>query len=63
MFSKPNQSKTAAAKIGGTTFALEVDVTNESSVKEFIKDVMNRYQKIDILVNNSGYPFDDINME
>ena len=54
-----DQSKTAAAKIEGTTLALEVDVTNESSVKEFIKIVMNRYQKIDILVNNSGYPYDD----
>ena len=53
------QSKTAAAKINGITLALEVDVTNESSVKKFIKVVMNKYQKIDILVNNSGYPFDD----
>jgi 3-oxoacyl-[acyl-carrier protein] reductase len=54
-----DQSKTAAAKIRGTTLALEVDVTNELSVKKFIKDVINRYQKIDILINNSGYPFDD----
>jgi NAD(P)-dependent dehydrogenase (short-subunit alcohol dehydrogenase family) len=54
-----NQSKTASAKIRGTTLALEVDVTNESSVKKFIEVVMSRYHKIDILVNNSGYPFDD----
>ncbi len=54
-----DQSKTAAAKIGGTTLALELDVTSESSVKKFIIDIMDRYQKIDILVNNSGYPFDD----
>ena len=54
-----DQSKTAAARIGGTALALEVDVTNESSVTEFIKFVMNRYHKVDILVNNSGYPYDD----
>ena len=54
-----HQSKTAASKIIGTAHALEVDVTKESSVKKFISAVMNRYQKIDILVNNSGYPFDD----
>jgi 3-hydroxybutyrate dehydrogenase len=53
------QSKTAAARIGGTTIALAVDVTDESSVTEFIKIVMNRFKKIDILVNNSGYPYDD----
>lgn len=54
-----HQSKSAAAKISGTTLALEVDVTSELSVKKFIKDIMNRYQKIDILINNSGYPYDD----
>lgn len=53
------QSKTAAAKIGGTALALVVDVTNGSIVTEFIKIVMNRYHKVDILVNNSGYPYDD----
>lgn len=55
-----NQSKAAAAKMSGTTFALEVDVTNQLSVNKFIENVMNRYQKIDILVNNSGYPYDNI---
>ena len=55
-----NQSKAAADMMSGTTLALEVDVTNQLSVNKFIEDVMNRYQKIDILVNNSGYPFDDI---
>ena len=55
-----HQSKTAASKIMGTAHALEVDVTKESSVKKFISAVVKRYQKIDILVNNSGYPFDDI---
>jgi 3-oxoacyl-[acyl-carrier protein] reductase len=54
-----DQSLAAAAKLSGKTLALKVDVTSESSIKKFIKEVMNRYQKIDILVNNSGYPFDD----
>jgi 3-oxoacyl-[acyl-carrier protein] reductase len=46
--------------MSGATHALQVDVTNQLSVNKFIENVMNRYQKIDILVNNSGYPFDDI---
>jgi len=55
-----DQSKSASAKMSGTTLALKVDVTDELSIKKFIEDIMNKYQKIDILVNNSGYPFDDI---
>ena len=31
-----NQSKTAAAKMSGTTDALQVDVTNQLSVNKFI---------------------------
>ena len=54
-----DQSTKAATRIGGTALALKVDVTNESSVTEFVKIVMNRFQKIDILVNNSGYRYDD----
>ena len=54
-----NQSKMAASKIKGTTLALEIDVTDESSINKFIKDVINKYHNIDVLVNNSGYPFDN----
>ena len=52
------QSKAAATKLKGTTLALEVDITDGSSVETFIKAVLNRYQKIDILINNAGYAYD-----
>ena len=53
-----DQSKTAAAKMNGIVLALDVDVTDESSVKKFVNIIIDRYKKIDILVNNSGYPYD-----
>ncbi|TVP40671.1 hypothetical protein NARC_60058 [Candidatus Nitrosocosmicus arcticus] len=31
-----------------------------NKAKKNIEDIINKYQKIEILVNNSGYPFDDI---
>lgn len=53
------QSKIAAKKIKGSTLALEVDVTNESSVNKFIEQIIDNYNKINVLVNNSGYPYDE----
>ena len=53
------QSRLAAKKIKGSTLALEVDVTNESSVKKFIEKIIEKYDKINVLVNNSGYPYDE----
>jgi 3-oxoacyl-[acyl-carrier protein] reductase len=52
------QSEMAAKKIKGSTLALEVDVTDESSVSKFIGKVIEKFNKINVLVNNSGYPFD-----
>jgi 3-oxoacyl-[acyl-carrier protein] reductase len=48
----------AASKISGSTLALELDVTSDSSINKFIDCIMKKYNRIDILVNNSGYPFD-----
>jgi len=52
------RSVMAASKINGSTLALELDVTSESSINKFIDCIMKKYNRIDILVNNSGYPFD-----
>ena len=54
------QSEMAAKKINGSTLALEVDVTSESSVRKFIQKIVERFNRIDVLVNNAGYPFDKI---
>lgn len=52
------RSVMAASKISGSTLALELDVTSDSSINKFIDCIMKKYNRIDILVNNSGYPFD-----
>ena len=52
------RSVMAASKINGSTLALELDVTSDSSINKFIDCIMKKYNRIDILVNNSGYPFD-----
>lgn len=51
------QSEMAAKKINGSTLALEVDVTSESSVRKFIQKIVERFNRIDVLINNAGYPF------
>ncbi|WP_148686997.1 SDR family NAD(P)-dependent oxidoreductase [Candidatus Nitrosocosmicus hydrocola] len=53
------QSQMAAKKIKGSTLALEVDVTNESSVNKFVEKITEKFNRINILVNNSGYPYDE----
>jgi 3-oxoacyl-[acyl-carrier protein] reductase len=53
-----SESEKAAKMINGSTLALEVDVTSESSVKKFINEIVQRFGRIDVLVNNSGYPYD-----
>jgi 3-oxoacyl-[acyl-carrier protein] reductase len=51
-------AKEAASLINGKTFAAELDVTDDFSVRNFIYQIMSRYNRVDVLVNNSGYPFD-----
>ncbi|MDQ4073361.1 MAG: SDR family oxidoreductase [Thermoproteota archaeon] len=53
-----NQAARAVSQIKGKAFAAEVDVTSESSVKKFIQQVLDNHKRIDILINNAGYPFD-----
>ena len=39
---------------GGDVFAIDCDVTDESQVNEMVRQVMERYGKIDALFNNAG---------
>ena len=39
---------------GGKADGFKLDVTNEDSVKEFVKNVVDKYGRIDVLVNNAG---------
>jgi NAD(P)-dependent dehydrogenase (short-subunit alcohol dehydrogenase family) len=48
----------SAEEIKGKTFAAEIDVTDRSSIKRFLQQIISDHERIDILINNAGYPFD-----
>jgi 3-oxoacyl-[acyl-carrier protein] reductase len=57
--SRNKQSATNAARqIKGKAYAADLDVTSNTSVREFVQNVSVEFGRIDILVNNAGYPFD-----
>jgi len=43
-----------ASKLGPDAVGLEVDIANLESVKSMVEAVMDRYGRIDVLVNNAG---------
>jgi NAD(P)-dependent dehydrogenase (short-subunit alcohol dehydrogenase family) len=47
-------AESAAAEIGGRALAYPVDIGNVDAVHQMISDVVSRYGKIDLLVNNAG---------
>ena len=49
--------KGTASKIledGGNIFFQKVDITNQDSVKKAVAEIIDKYGKIDILINNAG---------
>lgn len=45
-------------EIGEKAFAIKCDVSNFNEVKKTINEVINKFNRIDVLVNNAGiYPF------
>jgi len=40
--------------MGGIAFGKKVDVSKRSEVSSFFQDVLSRYGKLDVLVNNAG---------
>jgi NAD(P)-dependent dehydrogenase (short-subunit alcohol dehydrogenase family) len=56
---KQEQAAGAVAQINGKAFAGELDVTDDLRVKEFIQQILSDHKRIDILVNNTGYHFDN----
>ena len=47
---------------GGKAYPLQADIANEHSVNELIKTVLNKNNKIDVLVNNAGITKDGLLM-
>ncbi|MGS2737696.1 SDR family NAD(P)-dependent oxidoreductase [Sinomicrobium sp. M5D2P17] len=46
--------KAAAEKIGGKSQAIQLDITDENSIKESVRQVQNTSGHIDLLVNNAA---------
>ena len=47
---------------GGNAYPLQADISNENSVNELIKTVLEKNNKIDVLVNNAGITKDGLLM-
>ena len=47
---------------GGKAYPLQADISNETSVNELIKTVLDKNKKIDVLVNNAGITKDGLLM-
>ena len=45
-------------KVGSDAIAIQCDVSNEEQVKKMVEEVINKFEKIDVLVNNAGIVFD-----
>src|SRR5665647_523496 len=45
----------AAAEIGRGAISYEVDVTDNAGVAAMVADVLRRFGRIDVLVNNAGW--------
>lgn len=56
-----------AARIGGDVLAVETDVTSETSVRALFVAAIDRFGRIDILINNAGVadatPTDELSLE
>jgi 3-oxoacyl-[acyl-carrier protein] reductase len=53
------QCSSVAKRINGSAFSFEVDVSDDYSVEKFVEKICDKFDRIDVLVNNSGYPYDN----
>ncbi len=51
-------AKKVSEIINGNTYAIGLDVTNTNNINYCIDDILKKFGKIDILINNAGYRFD-----
>ena len=62
--SSENASKVVSeiTSLGGKAYPLQADISNENSVNELIKTVLDKNNRIDVLVNNAGITKDGLLM-
>ena len=48
------RAKITAQEIGGSAIAIEMDVTRQDSIDEAITNVVSKFGRIDILINNAA---------
>lgn len=53
-----NKAVEEIKKINSEVMGFKVDVTNKEDIEQMIKGIMDRYGKIDVLVNNAGILID-----
>tara|TARA_Y100001968_G_scaffold314963_1_gene340999 strand:+ start:17532 stop:18284 length:753 start_codon:yes stop_codon:yes gene_type:complete len=61
----PDKAEEVVSKIistGGKAYSLKANIAEESSVNELIKNVLERSQKINVLINNAGITKDGLLM-
>ena len=54
-YSKVEQVRDEVAASGGTAEAYGVDVGDKEAVDNMVNDVLSKYGKVDVLVNNAGH--------
>lgn len=55
---KMASAEKSASLIKGKVYPEKLDVSDSFGVAKFIRQVVKRHKRIDVLVNNAGYPFD-----
>lgn len=48
-------ARESAESLGGDAVAIRVDVTSRESVEALVKEVVSRFGRVDVLVNNAGW--------
>lgn len=51
---KGKQVEKEISKNGGNSYFIKTDVTSDSDIKNMVEEVVDRYGKIDTLINNAG---------
>jgi len=54
-----NVAADLSREYGTDALGLRIDVTSVAEVKEMVDRILHKYDRIDVLVNNAGYPILD----